>query len=76
MWDRTVNFATRNEIYKQIERERSTKVVAYITGDRSGLETQIHSDCVDLFVDLLDQIGPTEKISLILHTNGGQTLAA
>jgi Serine dehydrogenase proteinase len=71
-----VNFATRKAIYEQIEEQRSTKVLAYITGDRRGLETQIHSDCIDLFVDLLDQIGPTQKISLILHTNGGQTLAA
>ena len=54
----------------------STKVLAYVTGDRRGLETQIHSDCIDLFVDLLDHIGPTKKISLLLHTNGGQTLAA
>lgn len=40
------------------------------------METTIALDCVDLFVDLLDKIGPTKRISLILHTNGGQTLAA
>ena len=33
-------------------------------------------DCIDPFVDLLEKIGPTKRISLILHTNGGQTLAA
>jgi hypothetical protein len=31
---------------------------------------------VNIFVELLDEIGPTKKISLILHTNGGQTSAA
>ena len=36
----------------------------------------IAPDCIDAFVDLLDNIGPTNRISLILHTNGGQTLAA
>ena len=71
-----VNFQTRKGIYEQIEQDRSTKVLAYITGDRRGLETQISADCIDLFVDLLDQIGPTKKLSLILHTNGGETLAA
>src|SRR3974377_2201097 len=40
------------------------------------METQIAQDCIDLFVDLLDGIGPTSKISLLLHTNGGQTSAA
>jgi hypothetical protein len=40
------------------------------------METQIAPDCIDLFVDLLDQIGPIERISLLLHTNGGQTSAA
>jgi membrane-bound ClpP family serine protease len=55
---------------------RSSRVFAYITGDRQGMETQIAQDCIDLFVDLLDGVGPTPKISLILHTNGGQTLAA
>jgi Serine dehydrogenase proteinase len=29
-----------------------------------------------LFFDLLDKIGPTKRISLLLHTNGGQTSAA
>jgi hypothetical protein len=71
-----MNFATRQAIYKQIESERNTKVLAYVTGDRPGMETVISSDCIDLFVDLLDNIGPTRKISLLLHTNGGQTLAA
>lgn len=33
-------------------------------------------DCIDQFVDLLERIGPTKCISLILHTNGGQTLSA
>ncbi len=71
-----MNFETRKTIYKQIEEERSTKVLVYITGDRRGIETQISTDCIDLFVDFLDQIGPTKKLSLILHTNGGETLAA
>ena len=71
-----MNFETRKAIYKKIEEERSTKVLAYITGDRRGVETQLSADCIDLFVDFLDQIGPTKKLSLILHTNGGETLAA
>ena len=48
----------------------------YVTGDRPGLETQIHPEVFDYFVNHLDNIGVTEKISLVLYTRGGSTLAA
>jgi Serine dehydrogenase proteinase len=71
-----MDYKTRQAIYQKIERDRATKVVTFVTSDRANMETQIAPDCIDLFVDLLDQIGPTSKISLLLHTNGGQTSAA
>jgi hypothetical protein len=71
-----MDYATRQRIYRRVERERGTKLLTFVTSDRQGMETQIAQDCVDLFVDLLDQVGPTSKISLLLHTNGGQTSAA
>lgn len=71
-----MNYATRQAIYADIEKQRGSRVICYVTGDRQGLETAIASDCIDLFVELLDRIGPTKKISLMLHTNGGQTLGA
>ena len=71
-----MRYSDRLEIYKQIEKDRDTKVLTYITSGRSGMQTAIHTDVIDPFVDLLDTIGPVERITLILHTNGGQTLAA
>ena len=71
-----MTFATRLPLYQRIEQERDTKVVVYVTGDRQNAETQIGADCIDIFVDVLDAIGPTKKISLLLHTNGGNTAAA
>lgn len=71
-----MNYAARQVLYRQIEAERGGKVIAFVTGDRLGLQTIIASDAVDPFVSLLDEIGPTRKISLILHTSGGQTSAA
>ena len=71
-----MNYSERIELYRQIEDSRQTKVLSFITGDRRGMETVIAQDCIDPFVDLLERIGPTSQISLILHTNGGQTLAA
>jgi len=71
-----MDFATRKAFYEKIEQERSTKLICYITGDRKNAETQIGTDCIDIFVDVLDEIGPTDRISLLLHTNGGNTAAA
>lgn len=71
-----MDYQARQAIYRRIERERQSKVLLYATSDRQNLETQIAPDIIDLFVELLDKIGPTAKISLVLHTNGGNTSAA
>src|SRR5688500_16002631 len=55
---------------------RKAETILYVTGDRQGGETQMHPEVLDRFIDHLDKIGQTEKISLILYTRGGSTLAA
>ena len=69
-------FNQRRKIYEQIERERNTRVIAYVTSNRQGLETQIGADVPDILLEHLDQIGSVQKISLILYTLGGDNLAA
>ena len=71
-----MGYADRKSIYEKIEHNRSSRVLAFITSDRKDMQTIIAQDCVEPFVDLLEQVGVTERISLILHTDGGQTLAA
>lgn len=71
-----MEYEKRQKLYKKIQKSRNTRVIGYVTGDRQNLETQISPDCIDPFVDLLDRIGPTPRISLVLHTNGGSTLTA
>ena len=71
-----MNYSDRLELYRSIEEQRESKVVTYVTSDRQNMETKIGADCIDPFVDLLDQIGPTDRISLILNTSGGETLTA
>lgn len=66
----------RQELYKKIEASRNSRVVAFVTGDRPGMQTQISNDAVDLFSDHLDAIFPAKRISLLLYTNGGNTMAA
>lgn len=70
------SFNTRKRLLKQISEQRNSEVISYITGDRRQLETQISPEIIDLFVQHLDAIGPVKKLSLLLHTNGGDTSAA
>ena len=69
-------YQDRQAVYKKIEKNRGSRVIAYVTGDRAGMQTQISNEAVDLFGEHLDAVFPTKKISLILHTMGGNTLAA
>lgn len=69
-------FENRKEFYQKIEKERNSKVIAYVTGDRPGMGAQIGADAPDIFLEHLDAIGKVKKISLILYTCGGNTLAA
>jgi Serine dehydrogenase proteinase len=69
-------YQNRLPILTQIEAARNSKAILYVTGDRPGMETQISPEVIDLFADHLDDLWPTEKISLILYTPGGNTAAA
>jgi len=66
----------REQYYEELSRMLEMPVMAYVTGDRRGLECQIGQDATDVFVDHLDKIGIRDKLCLILHTNGGDTMAA
>lgn len=66
----------RFELYKEIEQQRNSKLLVYVTSTRPGMETQIANDILPKFIEHLDKIGDVHKISLYLYTNGGDTLAA
>lgn len=66
----------RIENYKWLEENRQSKLLVYITGDRQGMETQIATDILDYFSEHLDKMNKVPKISLLLYTRGGDTMAA
>jgi len=65
----------RLQLIRDIERERKSRVLVYITGDRKGLETKIATDSFPFILNHLSQIGPVEKIDLYLYSTGGITMA-
>lgn len=69
-------FTERMPFYQAIEKERNSTLLVYATGDRPGLETQIHPEILDYFIEHLDIIGKPKRISLFLYTRGGSTLGA
>jgi Serine dehydrogenase proteinase len=71
-----VTFPDRQKLLRQLGRQRQSTALLYVTGDRPGWESQISRDTVDLFVDHLEVIGHSDTVSLVLYTNGGDTLAA
>ncbi len=68
--------ADRIDSYKWLEKNRDSKLLVYFTGDRAGMETQIAPDVLEYFSNHLDTIGKVKKISLMLYTKGGDTMAA
>jgi len=71
-----MGYLERKEYYRQLETKLSSKVILYVTGDQKQWETQIHPEVLDYFAEHLDTIGKVNKISLILYSRGGNTLAA
>jgi len=69
-------FKDRLDLYKRLEEKRKSKLLVYITSDRRGLETQIARDMLSKFVNHLDLIQKSDKISLYLYTRGGDTISA
>jgi hypothetical protein len=68
--------SSRAMALQNLEEKRNSKVILYATSDRRNLEANIAVDILPFFVNHLDKIGDIEKISLVLYTRGGETLAA
>jgi ClpP class serine protease len=66
----------RMNLYTSLGQIRNSKIILYATSDRRNMEANIAPDILPVFVNHLDTIGDVEKISLILYTRGGDTLAA
>ena len=66
----------RRNLYTSLEKIRNSKVILYATSDRRHMEANIAADILPVFVNHLDTIGDVEKISLVIYTRGGETLAA
>jgi hypothetical protein len=69
-------FNERKKLYRRLEKLRGSKLITYVTSDRQGMEAQVAPDVLTYLSDQLDAFKSyTGKISLLLSTRGGFTLA-
>lgn len=66
----------RKELIKQIEKQRNTRVICYIGGDRQNVSTRIAPDIIPVFYEQLKNIDNETPIDLFLYTKGGDVLTA
>lgn len=62
---------SRLELIKQIDKERNSAVICYVTGDRENFSAKIGDDVIPLFFRHLEIIGNRDNIDLFLYTRGG-----
>src|SRR4051812_25865324 len=63
---------TRQKLIKEIEDKRSSKLIVYV----SKLDYMIDYDDIPAFGALLDSIGISENVDLLLHSGGGYGVVA
>ena len=61
----------RKQLIKQIEEERGSRVITYITGDRPGLMAEMADDAVRPVVEQLRRLGSLEKLDVFIYSRGG-----
>lgn len=65
----------RIDLLRAMESERSSKIIAYITGDRANASAQIHDDALETLYSHLEVIGETETLDVFLYSRGGDVMA-
>ncbi|MBI3968825.1 MAG: hypothetical protein HY329_24575 [Chloroflexi bacterium] len=61
----------RVALIREIEKQRDSRLLAYICSDRQGAAAQIGDDAVRPMYDHVRRIGPVERLSLYLYSRGG-----
>lgn len=65
----------RMKLIEKIQKQRNSKLIVYIAGDRRGMETKIATDFFPMFHRHLTKIGVQKRIDLFLYSTGGITIA-
>ncbi len=64
-----------NNLIKEIQDLRKSKLIVYITGDRRKFETKIGMDVITIINDHLSSMNEINKLDLFIYSTGGITMA-
>lgn len=70
-----MNFDKINDLIQQIQDVRDSKILVYITGDRSKRGSKIGMDVFPLINEHLAEFKDLEKLDLFIYSTGGITMA-
>lgn len=66
----------RKKLIRSLELQLDVRLLAFVLGDRQGLETRVAPDVLPLASEHLARIGTVPRLALLLYTTGGDSLAA
>jgi hypothetical protein len=68
-----MSFQARSAILEEIGADLQAGVLAYVTGDRPGLEAEVGADVLPRLPRHLEALGRQDRLALVLYTLGGDT---
>lgn len=71
-----MKLADRIAIYGSIEEYRKRPLIVYATSTREGVGAILASDAVRYLIDQVDSIKDSKSVDVLIHSSGGDALAA
>ena len=71
-----MELAERRGRYEAIEDYRRRPLIVYATSTRPGVPSQMAGDSVREFIDQIDALSDADKVDVLVHSTGGDALAA
>lgn len=71
-----MELSDRRKTYKKIEDYRKRPLIVYATSTRMGVPAQMAGDSVREFIDQIDSIEASSGVDVLVHSTGGDALAA
>lgn len=71
-----MDIAQRTAAYRAIEDLRGRPLIVYATSTRANAENLMSGDAVRQFIDQIDRIAESSRVDVLIHSHGGDPLAA
>src|SRR5664279_4908120 len=71
-----MELAERRKRYQAIEDFRKRPLIVYATSTRLGIGGQMSGDAVREFMDQIDAVSVEKRVDILIHSTGGDALAA